>query len=103
MEIFIVSAAATAILLLAGVLLVRNLRYRALATMNRGYGAWVMISCSVLMVCDLFAGGAPMNRIPLDVMIALVSLSTLTNTFMTLNHKKVAVFVNMGISLLLSI
>ena len=43
MEIFIVSAAATAILLLAGVLLVRNLRYRALATMNRGYGAWVMI------------------------------------------------------------
>ncbi|MBO5876349.1 MAG: AraC family transcriptional regulator [Bacteroidales bacterium] len=103
MEIFIVSAAATAILLLAGVLLVRNLRYRALATMNRWYGAWVMISCSVLMVCDLFAGGAPMNRIPLDVMIALVSLSTLTNTFMTLNHKKVAVFVNMGISLLLSI
>lgn len=103
MEIFVVAAVVTAILLLAGVLLVRNLRYKALATMNRECGAWVMISCAVLMICDLIAGSVPISRIPVDVMVALIALSVLTNTFMKPAHKRVIVFIVIGISLLLSI
>lgn len=88
MDIFFVTAFATALLLLAGALLARNLRYKALATLNRGYGSAVLCACACLMMCDLFAGGGVLHRISIDVIIASISLSVLTNTFMEIKLKK---------------
>lgn len=103
MDIFFVAAVATAVLLLAGALLVRNLRYRALATLNRWYGAAVLCSCTFLMVCDLVAGADAIRRIPFDMMLSLISLSVLTNTFMEVRCKKVMVIMGISVSVLLSL
>lgn len=103
MDIFFVAASATAVLLLAGALLARNLRYKALATFNRAYGASVLCSCAFLMVCDLCAGAGVIHRIFIDVIIASISLSVLTNTFLDISHKKKIVLVMLGFSVMLSL
>lgn len=103
MDIFFVAASATAVLLLAGALLVRNLRYKALATLNRGYGSIVLCSCAILMICDLLAGSGVIHRIPVDIIISSISLSVLTNTCMNISHKKKVVLVLLGVSALLSL
>lgn len=103
MDIFFVAVVATALLLLAGVLLARNLKYKALATLNRRYGSVVLCSCALLMICDLVAGVGVIHRIPIDVMAPLISLSALTNTFMDLPFKKVAVAASVFATILLAL
>ena len=103
MDIFFVAAVATAVLLLAGALLARNIRYKALATLNRGYASAALCVCALLMICDLIAGGCVIRRIPADMMLALISLSALTNTFMNLAYKKAVVFASLCASILLSL
>ena len=103
MDIFFVAAFATAVLLMAGALLARNLKYKALATLNRGYGSAVLCSCAFLMICDLIAGAGVIHRIPVDTIIASVSLSVLTNTFMDISYKKKIVVTMLVLSALLTL
>lgn len=103
MDIFFVAAIATAVLLLAGALLARNIRYKALATLNRWYGSAALCACAILMICDLIAGSGVIYRIPADMMLALISLSALTNTFMNLTYKKAVVFASICASILMSL
>lgn len=103
MDIFLVAAVATAVLFLAGTLLARNLRYKALATFNRTYGAAVLATCACLMICDLVAGNGVIYRIPLDIMISLISLSVLTNALMDVARKKAIVIVLTVMSVLASL
>lgn len=103
MDIFFVAASATAVLLLAGVLLVRNLRYKALATLNREYGSVVLCFCAFQMICDLLAGPGVIHRIPIDIIISSISLSVLTNTLIDVSHKKKIVLAVLALSALLSL
>ena len=103
MEIFVVAALASGIIALAGMLLARNIRYKALATLNRSYASVVMIVLAVLLVCDLLAGKGALNRIPVDLMLALLPLSLFPNTFMTPSQKRVVILFSQSISALLSI
>lgn len=103
MDIFFVAAVATAVFLLAAALLVRNIRYKALATLNRWYGSAALCSCAILMICDLVAGEGVINRIPVDMMVPLISLSVLTNTFMEVAYKKAIVLAAICVSALMSL
>ena len=103
MDIFFVTAFATALLLLAGALLARNIRYKALATINRWYGSVALCFCAILMICDLLAGSGVLHRIPVDIIIALISLSVLTNTFIDISDKKKIVVAMLVVSVLLSL
>ena len=77
MDIFLVAAVVTAVLLLAGALLARNLRYKALATFNRTYAAAALVACAFMMVCNLIAGNDVIRRIPVDIMITLIATNNL--------------------------
>ena len=103
MDIFLVAAFATAILLMAGVLFVRNRRYKALATLNRRYGSVVLCFCAFLILSDMLAGPGVIHRIPLDIIISLISLSVLTNTFIDTSCKKKIVLAALVVSVLLSL
>lgn len=103
MDIFSVAAVVTAVIFLAGVLLARNLRYKALATPARTYGAVALAVCAFLMICDLVAGADVIHRISVDIMITLISLSALTNSLMPLSHKKAAVIAAVTVSVLMSL
>ncbi len=98
MDIFLVAAVVTAVLLLAGALLARNLRYKALATFNRTYAAAALVACAFMMVCNLIAGNDVIRRIPVDIMITLIALSVLTNSFMDVSRKKTIVIAATGVS-----
>ena len=103
MDIFLVSAFVTVVFFLAGVLLARNLRYKALATFGRTYGAATLAVCAFLMICDLVAGANVIHRIPVDIMITLISFSALTNTLMSSSHKKAVVIADIAVSVLMSL
>ena len=103
MDIFLVAAVVTAVFFLAGVLLARNLRYKALATFGRTYGAAALAVCAFLMICDLVVGHDAVHRIPVDIMIALISLSALTNNLMGMARKKITVIAVIAVSVLLSL
>ena len=98
MEIFIVTAFASGIILLVGLLIARNIQYKALATLNRSFASVVMLVLAALLVCDLLAGKGALHRIPIDLILCLIPLALLPNTFMTSVRKRVA----MGLSLTLS-
>lgn len=103
MDIFLVAAVATAVIFLAGLFLARNLRYKTLATLGRRYGAAALAVCAFLMICDLIAGDDVIRRVPVDMMITLISLSALTNTFMSTSQKKTVVIAAMAVSVLVSL
>jgi AraC-like DNA-binding protein len=98
MDLFLVAAVVTAVVFLAGVLLARNLRYKALATFGRTYGAAALVACAFMMVSNLLAGNDFIHRIPVDIMIALISLSVLTNAFMSVSRKKAIVIASIGVA-----
>lgn len=103
MDIFLVAAIVTAVIFLAGVLIARNLRYKALATFGRTHGAVALAVCAFLMISDLVAGYDAVHRIPVDIMIAVISLSALTNTLMSPSHKKTAAIASVAVSVLMSL
>ena len=103
MDVFFVAVFVTAVLFMAGALLARNIKYKALATVNREYGSAVLCACAFLMLCDMLAGARVIHRIPVDIMLALIPLSVLTNTLIDLSHKKKIVVVMLGLSVLLSL
>lgn len=103
MDMFLVAAVITAVIFLAGVLIARNHRYKALATFGRAYGAAALAVCAFLMICDLIAGNAAVHRIPVDIMIALIALSALTNTLMASAYKKAIVIAAFAVSVLVSL
>ena len=89
MEIFIVASVVTALLVMAGVLIGRNVKYKALATRNRWCAAIVSIILSVVMVCDLMAGEDVLSRLPFDILLTTVCLSMLTSSIIAGQARKV--------------
>lgn len=103
MEIFVVAALASGIIFLAGLLIARNIKYKALATLNRSYASVTMIVSAILIVCDLLAGKGACSRMPVDMALALVPMSLLSNTFITSFQKRVVVFSSWGLAFLLAL
>lgn len=91
MEIFIVASLDFGIIALAGLLLARNLKYKALATSNRSYAFMAMLVLAILLVCDLLAGEGVCHRVPLDLILGLIPMALLQNPFITSAQKRVAV------------
>lgn len=91
MEIFVVAYVVTALLVMAGVLIKRNLRYKALATQGRWQAAIVSIILSVVLVCDLMAGEEVLARLPFDLLLSTVCLSMLTSSLIA-GRAKVIIF-----------
>lgn len=103
MEIFFVAAVVTALLLTAGALLSRNLRYKALATLNRKYGALVLLAGAVLIASDVIAGADSFAGVPVELMLPLFALSMLTGSFLDGRQKKAAAYTVTAISAFLSV
>ena len=79
MDFFIITAIIVAIIPVIGMLLVRNRRYKALATKGRKYASFVMSAVLFSFVCNLCVGNGVGVRIMLDTMLAVTALSVLTN------------------------
>ena len=103
MEIFVVAALASGIIALAGLLFARNIKYKALATLNRSYASVSMLVLAVLLICDLLAGENVVYRLPVDLILALIPMSLLPNTFITNVQKRVAVALSLILSFFLAI
>ena len=102
-EIFAVAALDSGIMALAGLLLARNIQYRALATQNRSYASVVMLVLAGLLVCDLIAGKGVTQRLPLDLMLGIIPMALLPNTFITSAQKRVVLSLSLAFSGLLAI
>ena len=103
MEIFVVAALASGIVFLAGSLLAHNLRYKALATLNRKYASFLMLMLAFLLLCDLLAGEGTGKRMPVDMLLALMPMTFLSNTFVTLSQKRVVFSLSLSLSGLLTL
>lgn len=103
MEIFVVAALASGIIALAGLLLARNIQYKALATVGRSYASVSMFVLAALLICDLLAGEGAIYRLPVDLILALIPMSLLPNAFMTHVQKRVTVYLSLILSVFLSI
>lgn len=103
MEIFVVAALASGIVFLAGSLLAHNIRYKALATLNRRYASFSMLMLTFLLLCDLLAGEGACARAPMDMLLALMPMSLLPNTFVTLSQKRVVFSLSLALSGLLAL
>ena len=103
MEIFVVAALASGIVFMAGLLLAHNIKYKALATLNRKYASFSMLMLAFLLLCDLLAGEGACRRMPFDMILALAPLSLFPNTFVTVSQKRVALFLSMALSVLLGL
>ena len=98
-----VVAVVAGVMILAGLLIARNLRYKALATLNRSYAPVVMFVLCVLLVCDLIAGNGVYHRMQVDLMLALIPMSLLTNAFISSLQKKIVISSSCVLSGFLSI
>ena len=98
-----VVAVVAGVMTLAGLLIARNLRYKALATLNRSYAPVVMFVLCVLLVCDLIAGNGVYHRMQVDLMLALIPMSLLTNAFISSLQKKIVISSSCVLSGFLSI
>lgn len=98
-----VVAVVAGVMTLAGLLIARNLRYKALATLNRSYAPVVMFVLCVLLVCDLIAGNGVYHRMQVDLMLALIPMSLLTNAFISSLQKKIVISSSCVLSGILSI
>lgn len=98
-----VAAVASGILALAGLLLARNRQYKALATLNRSYASASMCVLAAVLVCDLLAGKGVCMRMPVDLMLTLIPMSMLPNTFMTSTQKRVVVSMSLAMSGMLAV
>ena len=76
------------VMFLAGSLLARNLRYRALATLNRSYASVVMFTLAALLVSDLLAGEGVFHRLPVDLALAVIPMTLLSGIFISQSQKK---------------
>ena len=103
MEIFVVAALASGIVFLAGSLLAHNIRYKALATLNRKYASFLMLMLAFLLLCDLLAGEGTGKRMPVDMLLAFMSISFFPNTFVTLSQKRVVFSLSLSLSGLLAL
>lgn len=103
MEIFVVAALASGIVFLAGSLLAHNIRYKALATLNRRYASFSMLMLAFLLLCDLLAGEGACTRAPMDMFLAFMPMSLLPNTFVTLSQKRVVFSLSLALSGLLAL
>lgn len=82
MDFFIITAIIVAIIPIVGMLLIRNRRYKALATKGRNYASCIMAAALFSFVCNLCVGEGVASRIMLDVMLAVTGLSILTNSIL---------------------
>ena len=103
MEIFVVATLASGIIALAGLLLARNIKYKALATLNRSYASVSMFSLAVLLVSDLLAGRGVCCRMPVGLILALIPMSLLPNAFITSSQKRVVVLLSVVLSAILAL
>lgn len=87
MDFFIITAIIVAIIPVVGMLLIRNRRYKALATKGRNYASCIMAAALFSFVCNLCVGEGVASRIMLDVMLAVTALSVLTNSILKSEFK----------------
>lgn len=102
MDFYVVTVIITIMIPAIGMLLIRNRRYKALATKGRNYASLVMIATLFTLVCDLCAGDDVGSRGMLDVMLAVMALSVLTNSLLKAEVKWRTVIVVIVLEMLLS-
>ena len=85
---FFVSALVTAMLLMAGCMIARNVKYKALATMNRSLASVVLICGAAMLVCNMMNGNGLMERLPLDLSLVIFSLTSISDSTLSTFWKK---------------
>lgn len=102
MEFFLVSAVVTALLVMVGVLINRNLRYKALATPNRWCAASVILVQAIVLVCDLFIEGRVYARLPFDMLLSAACLSLLTSPLVISSVRRIVTYVVISVEILMA-
>lgn len=99
MDVFFVSAAVTAMLLMAGIMIARNMKYRALATVGRSFASVVLLSGAALLASDIAAGEGMSARMPLDLSLLILALSSLSDSSLPVSCKKAVASVCIAVTL----
>lgn len=102
MNIFFVSAVVTAMLLMAGCMIARNVKYKALATMNRTMASAVLVCGAAMLVCNMMNGKGLMTRLPLDLSLAICALSSISVSTLSTYWRKTVTSVYVALALLLA-
>ncbi len=103
MEVFFVTAVMTSLIVMAGLLVNRNLKYRALATADRWYAAVVISVQVIVLVCDLLLEENVFSRLPFDLLFSAVSLSLLTGSLVVDKARKTILMVILSMEALLAL
>lgn len=99
---FFVSAVVTAMLLMSGCMIARNVRYKALATMSRSMASVMFICGAAVLACDMMIGEGLSVRMPLDLALVILALSSLVASAFTVSMKKAFISVCVVLSLMLA-
>ena len=75
-------------LLMAGCMIARNVKYKALATMNRSLASVVLICGAAMLVCNMMNGNGLMERLPLDLSLVIFSLTSISDSTLSTFWKK---------------
>ena len=102
MNIFFVSAVVTAMLLMAGFMIARNLKYKALATMNRTLASVVLICGAAMLVCNIMNGTGLLTRLPLDLSLVIFALASISVSALSSSWKKTVTSAYVVLALLLA-
>ncbi len=102
MNIFFVSAAVTAMLLMAGCMIARNVKYKALSTMNRSLASVILICGAAMLVCNIMNGKGLLTRLPLDLSLVIFALSSISVSVLSTFWKKIVTSAYAVLTLLLA-
>ena len=103
MEMFIVSAVVTAMFVMSGCMIARNRRYKALATVNRKWAAIMLLCGASVLICDMMLAERLVYRLPLDILLTVSALSSISSTLLDTSCRRVMLMFYMTISLMLAI
>lgn len=92
MEVFFVTAVVTAMLVMTGILVNRNLKYKSVSSLDRRYLVLIVVVQAMVLVCDLLIEDQIFSRMQFDILLSVVCLSLLTSSLTLKRNRKLIIY-----------
>ena len=102
MEMILVSVVFTAMLFMSICMMIRNKRFKALATTERKYASAILLVGAFMIICDEFLYGIGSGSLFFDMVLISATLSILLMSVVSDRTKKVVVYVVVIFELILT-
>lgn len=103
MEIIVVAVVVIALLVMTGILINRNYRYKVLSTVNRWYAVTIVLLLAVVLICDLLLGEGVLSRLPNDMLPAVVCMSLLTMSLLVSSVRPIIFSITVIVEVFMSV